>query len=186
MLRFIKRLIIRLRGDHPLEDYIKRGMKIGKNFHNIGGGSLDYSHCWLISIGDNVTLAPGVRLIAHDASTASRIVPNCHTKIGLIRIGNNVFVGANSVVLLNVTIGNNVIIGAGSVVTRDIPDGSVAVGNPARVVSSFDEYARKNQDFFKVKPVFGGDTAVNGDSPMEKKEEQIEILKKEKIGFTHR
>ncbi len=70
---------------------------------------MDISHCWLISIGNDVTLAPGVRLIAHDASSKKWAG---YTKIGLISIGNNVFIGAQSVVLNNVKIGNNVVIGA--------------------------------------------------------------------------
>lgn len=50
-------------------------------------------------------------------------------------IGDNVILGANTVIIGNITIGNNVIIGAGSVVVKDIPDGSVAVGNPANVIA---------------------------------------------------
>lgn len=51
---------------------------------------------------------------------------------GLIVIGDNVFVGANSTILYDVKVGNNVIIGAESLVNRDIPDGSIAVGVPCR------------------------------------------------------
>lgn len=53
-------------------------------------------------------------------------------------IGNNVSLGANVSILGKVSIGNNVIIGAGSVVVKDIPDNSVAVGNPARVIKTLD------------------------------------------------
>lgn len=53
-----------------------------------------------------------------------------------IRVGNNVWIGAKVTILAGVRIGNNVVIGAGSVVTSDIPDGSLAVGVPARVVRS--------------------------------------------------
>lgn len=51
-------------------------------------------------------------------------------------IGDNVNVGANVVIIGNITIGNNVIIGAGSVVVHDVPDNSVVAGNPARVIKS--------------------------------------------------
>ena len=51
-----------------------------------------------------------------------------------IRVGNNVWIGAQVCVLPGVSIGNNCVIGAGSVVTHDIPDNSLAVGNPCRVV----------------------------------------------------
>ena len=53
---------------------------------------------------------------------------------GLPIIGDNVFLGANVVVIGNVKIGNNVAVGAGSVVVKDIPDNSVVVGNPARII----------------------------------------------------
>lgn len=56
-----------------------------------------------------------------------------------ISVGNNVWIGDNVTVLPGITIGNNVTIGAGSVVTRDIPDNTLAVGNPCRVIKSIDE-----------------------------------------------
>lgn len=56
-----------------------------------------------------------------------------------ISVGNNVWIGGNVTVLPGITIGNNVTIGAGSVVTRDIPDNTLAVGNPCRVIKSIDE-----------------------------------------------
>jgi maltose O-acetyltransferase len=55
-----------------------------------------------------------------------------YTKIGLVKIGDNVFIGAGSIILPNVKIGNNVIIGAGSIVTKDVPDNSLVAGNPAK------------------------------------------------------
>jgi len=60
-----------------------------------------------------------------------------------IHIGNDVWIGANSIVLPGVTIGNNVVIGAGSVVTHDIPDNTVAYGTPCRVVREISEYDRE-------------------------------------------
>lgn len=51
-------------------------------------------------------------------------------------IGNDVYIGANSVVFGEITIGNNVIIGAGSVVDKDVPDNSTVFGNPMRIIES--------------------------------------------------
>ena len=62
---------------------------------------------------------------------------------GTIDIGDNVFVGANSTILYDVTIGDNVIIGAGSLVNKDIPGGAVAAGVPAKVIGRFDDYRMK-------------------------------------------
>ena len=60
-----------------------------------------------------------------------------------IKIGNNVFIGANTTLLYDVSIGDNVIIGAGSVVTNDIPDGVVAAGVPCKVIGKYDDFKEK-------------------------------------------
>lgn len=131
MRKWINRIIRRIQGEQDVEKLIKRGLNVGKNLKIMGGVIIDPSHCWHISIGDNVTLAPRVHILAHDAST--KVFLN-YTRVANTKIGNNVFIGAGSIVLPGVTIGNNVVIGAGSVVVDDIPDESVAVGNPARVI----------------------------------------------------
>lgn len=157
MKRFIKYLLERLRGEVPTSTLIKNGLKVGKNFHRLPGCTLDISHCWLISIGDNVTLAPGVRLIAHDASTNR--ISGCYTKIGRI------------------VIGNNVVIGAGSVVTKSVPDNSVCCGNPARVISSFSEFSERNLQRQEETRIFGEDYTTRGSIDAKRKNEQIEYLK---------
>lgn len=58
-------------------------------------------------------------------------------------VGNYVYIGNNAIILPGVNIGNNVVIGAGAIVSRDIPDNSVAVGVPARVIKTADEYLEK-------------------------------------------
>ena len=96
---------------------------------------------FLIEIGDNTTLTD-VKVIAHDASTNKCLG---YTKMGKVKIGSNCFIGARTLILPNVNIGNNVIVGAGSVVTRDIPSNSVAVGNPCRVIKTYNEYMEENR-----------------------------------------
>ena len=130
-MKLFKKILYRLRGEYTTEKLIKMGMKVGKNFGRLNGVILDPSHCWLIEIGNNVTLAPNVHILAHDASTKIAIG---YTKIGNVSIGNNVFLGASTIVLPNVNIGDNVVIGAGSVVVKDIPSNSIAVGNPCKVI----------------------------------------------------
>ncbi len=130
---------------------LAHGFTHGKNFQYNTGYPIDANWSWLISVGDNVTLATGVKLLAHDAST---VKTGAHTKIGRIQIGSNVFIGANAIVLPNVRIGDNVVVGAGSVVTRDIPSNSVYAGNPARRLCSFDEYQQKHLANRKTHPVF--------------------------------
>ena len=118
----------------------KNGLKVGKNLNLQNGVIIDNSHCWLISIGDNVTLAPRVHILAHDASTKRFIG---YTKIGGVELGNNVFVGANTTILPNVKIGDNVIIGANSVITKNIESNVVVVGNPAKVICTLEKYLDK-------------------------------------------
>lgn len=80
------------------------------------------------------------------------IIDNNH--INLLSIGDNVFIGANSLILPNVAIGDNCIIGAGSVVVRDIPSGSVAVGNPCTVVGTYENFIAKNKELFNCSIVY--------------------------------
>ena len=127
------------------------GFKSGKNFQYNSGFPIDGNWPWLISVGDDVTLATGVKLLAHDASTAKTGV---RTKLGIVEIGPTVFVGCNSIVLCNTRIGNNVVIGAGSVVTHDIPSNSVYAGNPATFVCTFDEFQEKHKKGQKNHPIF--------------------------------
>ena len=139
----LRKLIGIIRGEQNLNKLLKRGLVLGKNFKMMGGCIIDPSHCWHIQIGDNVILAPRVHIIAHDASTGLFMD---YTKLGNVKIGNNVFVGASTTILLGVTIGDNVIIGAGSIVSKDIPSNSVAVGNPAKVVCTLEEYLLKEKE----------------------------------------
>ena len=97
------------------------------------------SEPFLINIGNKVTITSGVKILTHDGSTwlVHDSKGNRYQHYAPVLIKDNVFIGINSIIMPGVTIGTNVVIGAGSVVTRDIPDNSVAVGSPARVVSSF-------------------------------------------------
>jgi maltose O-acetyltransferase len=150
----IKQLLNILRGEQSLEKLIKKGLTIGKNHLIMGGCIIDPSHCWHITIGDDVKLAPRVHILAHDASTKLYLD---HTKVANVKIGNRVFIGAGSIILPGVTIGDDVIIGAGSVVSKNIPNNSLAVGNPARVICTLAEYLQKQKDQMTENNVFGED-----------------------------
>ncbi|NQX60385.1 acyltransferase [Paenibacillus qinlingensis] len=132
-----------------LEQLRDRGLKYGKNFE-FYNSLIDQGHCWLVEIGDDVTITNST-ILAHDASTKAYIGKS---KIGKVKIGDRVFIGFNSVVLCNVTIGNDVIVAAGSIVTRSIPDNSIVAGNPARVIGKTSEYIEKHKANLAIKPVF--------------------------------
>lgn len=169
----IKKLIYRIRGEYTIDQLKEMGLRVGKNFEPQLGFELDPSHCWLIDIGDNVTFGPHVQILAHDASMHNVLG---YTKIGRVHIGNNVFIGAGSIILPNVRIGNNSIVGAGSVVTKDIPANVVCVGNPAKVVSSLDDFIEKNRKLMGISPIYDEDYTLRGEISEVKKNKQREEL----------
>lgn len=152
MKRLLRSLFRRLSGRDPLARLIKRGLIVGRNFYMQDGCVIDASHCWHITIGDEVTLGPRVMLLAHDASTKRALGV---VRLGKLIIGNRVFIGAGSIVLPGVKIGDDVIIGAGSVVTADIPSGSLAAGNPARIIGTTTDYLARQQALIATVPCFG-------------------------------
>ena len=111
---------------------------------------IDISRPELLEIGENVFLHRGTIILTHD--WASWCFVNSHNDFlpshGKVKIGNNVWLGENVTILKGVTIGDNVIIGIGSVVTKDIPSNSVAVGIPAKVVGSYEEYYKKRREIY--------------------------------------
>jgi maltose O-acetyltransferase len=136
----LRNFFVAIKKDKYMGKLIKNGLRLGKNVDIIDTFFFDPSHCYLISIGDNCTICPGVRLIAHDASTKKFLG---YTKLGKIEIRENCFIGDSTIILPGVTIGPNTIIGAGSVVTKNVLPNRVAAGNPAKTISTTDEYLNK-------------------------------------------
>lgn len=170
----IRSIINRLRGIEDIPSLIKNGLTVGEDVFINYGCVIDRSFCWLVTIGNHVTLAPNVHILAHDASTKRELG---YTKMGKVTIGDHVFIGAGSIVLLGVSIGDRVVIGAGSVVTRDIPGNSVAAGNPAKVICTYDEYMEKQKNLMESMHTFSG-------NPDAAEREQIKaFLDENRIGF---
>ena len=118
---WFRKNILKIDDRSQLEIAIENGLKIGKN-HNIQDQVIfDWSHCWLIEIGDNV------------------------------------------------------IIGANSVVTKDIPENSVAIGNPCRVIKDYNNYVDENKKIMDNVPVFD-EKYIIGNIDEKRKEEMIEKL----------
>lgn len=103
------------------------------------------SEPFLISIGDRTTITSGVKILTHDGSTG--LVRNDsgqrYQRYAPVRIGDDVFIGVNSIIMPGVTIGSRSIIAAGSIVTKDVPPGTIVGGNPARAIGSYDAYESK-------------------------------------------
>lgn len=162
-----------------LEDYLKMGMKIGDHCSIQPGVVFDYSHCWLIKIGNNVTIAPQAYLLTHDASTKSL---SNYTKVGSITIEDNVFIGARALIMPGVTIGKNSIVAAGSVVTKSIPEGSIAAGNPAKIISLTNNYKEKIDQLMGRSKVYDRSYTISGNITAKDKIKMYEELVDE-IGF---
>jgi acetyltransferase-like isoleucine patch superfamily enzyme len=116
-------------------------IEIGENFYtNHNCVILDGA---TVSFGDNVFIAPNCCF-----STAGHPIDYERRNKGLeyaypIKVGNNVWFGANVTVLPGVTIGNNVVVGSGSVVNKDIPSDVVAAGNPCKIIREITEEDKK-------------------------------------------
>lgn len=93
-----------------------------------------------IYIGNGVMIGPNVTLATANHPIQPGLREKAYQFNKEIHIGNNVWIGANAVVVPGVRIGDNSVIGAGSVVTKDIPANVVAVGNPCRVLREIGEH----------------------------------------------
>ncbi|GFD83412.1 hypothetical protein KUL118_62740 [Tenacibaculum sp. KUL118] len=116
----------------------KTKFKRGKRFYS--NSLVDTLVPEFVEIGNNFISAPGSIILAHDSST---FLFTKKYRIEKTIIGENVFLGANSVVMPGVTIGNNVIVGAGSIVTKDVNDNAVVAGNPAKFMCTIEDYCTK-------------------------------------------
>jgi len=170
--------LVEMKRKQYIEGLQQKGLRLGRDVDIIDTFFFDPSHCFLISIGDNCTICPNVRLIAHDASTKKYLG---YTKIGRIDIRENCFIGDSVIVLPDVTIGPNTIIGAGSVVIGDVPPGSLAAGNPARVISSLQDYLEKIESIRSGKKIFSHEYFIENLNDA-KRRELIESIG-ETIGF---
>ena len=148
-MNIILRVIDRLKYNHLIKtiEFLKQnGAIIGD--HNAffsGDITIDTQRPWLLHIGDYCKITKGVVILTHDYSL-SVLRRKYGIWVGEGRktfIGDNVFLGMNCIVLMGAHIGNNCIVGAGSVVHGSFPDNCVISGNPARIISSLDEYYEK-------------------------------------------
>ena len=113
----------------------------------------DYS---LISIGKDVTISREVLFLTHDFSLCKGLKAINASHLGYIikpiTVGNNCFIGAKALLMPGTTIGDNTIIGAGAVVKGNIPDNSIVIGNPSKIIGTTDEYGRRHleaEDYIK-------------------------------------
>lgn len=120
------------------------GIQVGKGtiFYGPETMQIDRSRPYLLKIGEYCKITAGVTILTHDYSRSvlrrayGEVVGEGKKTI----IGNNVFIGMNSIILMGTHIGNNVIVGAGSVVSGYIPDNVVIAGNPAKIIRTLEKH----------------------------------------------
>lgn len=154
----VYRLLSKFLGNKMIVRYYRHlGMSVGQNTHIFS--RLISSEPFLISIGSNVTISIGVTLLTHDASIGPIVGRNVFSDIvGPINIGDNCFIGANSIILPGVSIPDGSIVAAGSVVTKTIispstntqPNnkGIIIGGNPARYICDTEVFVDKRKSNF--------------------------------------
>ncbi len=154
-----ERIMARVRGEQSRAALVAGGARIGHKVSIARHVSIDPGFLWLVQIGDYTTIAPGVAIIAHDAAT-KRVVGK--TLVEPVTIGERVYIGTGAIILPGVTIGDDAVIGAASLVREDVPAGAVAVGVPARVVTTTQELRLRHEALMRERPVWDtlhGDTS---------------------------
>jgi len=126
-----------------------KGVTLGVNtfWGDIRTINIDTTRPSLVEIGNNVRLDTGMTILTHDYPTwvFREVYKDFVNSSGKVKIGNNVYFAQYCTVLKGVTVGDNCVVGFGSIVTKDIPPNSVAVGRPARVICTLDEYYEKRK-----------------------------------------
>lgn len=147
----IRRVVLGYRASN--DDYLsylrRKGANIGEKCFIYAPNQtvIDMTSPYMITIGNEVLMTGPVTILTHDYSTHIYNV-KYNKELATLRpvsIGNNVFLGWGCTILAGTTIGDNVIIGANSVVSGNVEANSVYAGNPARRIMSIDEYGRKRQ-----------------------------------------
>ena len=117
-----------------------RGVKIGENCHFSPYVLIDLIYPGMIDIGNNVTIGSNTMIFAHYNPTANKLLKEngYPREVKNVTINDGAVIGPGSIITMGTTIGKNSIIGAGSVVSNTIPDFSVAIGNPARVIKKIE------------------------------------------------
>lgn len=137
---------------------LKRGgVEIGKGtyFYVPDSCYIDASKGKYIKIGDNCQITRGVIILAHDYSYSilNDVYGEMLQNTAMTTIGNNVFIGMNSIILMGANIGDNIIIGAGAVVSGKVESNSVYAGNPAKRICSLEEFYQKRKERFEKSAV---------------------------------
>ena len=143
---YFAKLMTKLKhSQEPINNYYRKaGVRIGTDCL-ICSPSILTREPFLIEIGNNVTISTNVTFVTHDNSAKLVFAPEGGNLFGKIKIGNDCFIGSNSVLMYGVELGNHIIVAAGAVVTKSFREERVIIGgNPAKVISTWDRYYDKS------------------------------------------
>ena len=154
MLKKIKKKIFGESSEEKLDDLRKRGARIGKKviIYEPKSVTIDASRPYLLSIGSYTKITRGTTILTHDYSLSvlRRVYGEWIGEGAETIIGDNCFIGINSILLMGTRLGNNVIVGAGSVVHGSFPDNVVIAGNPAKIICTLEQhYENRKQKTIK-------------------------------------
>lgn len=143
-----KKVLKRIRGEYDIDRLISKGMQVGERLWIGDACAFDESFCWLIKIGNNVTLSNRVQLTTHDSALYDFIHK---TKLGRIVIDDYAFIGERTLILPGVHVGEGAIIAAGSLLTKNVPAGEVWGGFPAvKIMDRFELEEKFNSDRYRT------------------------------------
>lgn len=143
----MRRILSKLRDQYdlrydPIRFARRRGVTIGEDCRLLDVSSSTFgSEPYLITLGDHVTITGGVRFLTHDGGVW--VFRETHPELDVvapIRVGSNVFIGLNAILLPGITIGDHCVVAAGAVVTRSVESGTIVAGVPARPIKRIEEY----------------------------------------------
>jgi len=140
------------RGGYRRADYLKKIGMFRKQGERCFFVPCNYgTEPYLLSFGDNVYVASGVRFVNHDimARMFTYLEPDRHhtSRVGPVEVGSHVFIGAGATILYDVKIGDRVIIAAGTLVNRDLEGGGVYAGVPARRIGAYEEVLLRSREY---------------------------------------
>ncbi len=184
----VKKIIFKEKADS--NSYIKYLRKLGIDIGNdciIYAPTktiIDTQNPHMIKIGNNVKITLGVKILTHDFSwcVTSGLEGRVTGNIGKVIIGNNVFIGMDSIITKGTIIGDNVIIGAGSVVTKDCESNSVYAGVPAKKIMTIEEYYKKRIEAQEKEAI----DIVNMYKERYNKEPSVDVLREYSFLFTNK
>lgn len=180
VLRPLYRVVMTRRHGRRVRRWTAAGLVLGEGVSINQGVALD-SWTWLISIGDGATLAPGVRIVAHDASTHAHLGV---ARVGRVDIGCRVFVGADSTVLPGVRIGDDAVVAAGSVVVDDVAPRTVVGGVPARELMTLEAFLDRQRAAFDEASVrFSQSDRPKGRPSLDRRRQMRESLAEVRTGW---